>query len=331
METHMKKIISGFVLGLIVQVSALAQPTPEKLVIKSHTPQDFADIISGRYRQMPVDIHGFLAIPAGSGKFPAVVIGPGSGGYKPWMQDMVARRLNDAGIATLVLDSFTGRGVTETATNQGNVPTAAGVIDGFAALKALASRSEIDVNRLGITGFSRGGTVAMFTNEKKLMQAMELQGLQYAAHLPMYPACSTTFDKPDPTTAPMWILMGEKDDYTPASQCLPFIERLRTAGSNVKSKIFPDAHHGWVSDARQVTYQPRVQVFSKCDGRIDDTGVIRELSSGATTSEGWTAFVTKVWKSCGKYGANYGVNETARDEALKDMVQFFSDTLKLKP
>ena len=65
-------------------------------------------------------------------------------------------------------------------------------------------------------------------------------------------------------------------------------------------------------------------------GARADTGVIRELSSGATTSEGWTAFVTKVWKSCGKYGANYGVNETARDEALKDMVQFFSDALKPK-
>lgn len=330
METSMKKLIAGFLIGLCAQLPVSAQQAPEKLTIKSHTPQDFADILSGRYKQVPVDVHGYLVLPAGSGKFPAVVIGPGSGGYKPWMQDMVAKRLNDAGIATLVLDSFTGRGVTETASNQANVPTAANVIDGFAALKVLAARPEIDATKIGITGFSRGGTVAMFTQEKKLLNAMELGGHQYAAHLPMYPACSTTFDKPEPTSAPIWLLMGEKDDYTPASQCLPFIERLRSAGANVNSKIFPDAHHGWVSDARQVSYLPRVQVFSKCDIRMDGDGVIRELSSGAISTEGWTSFVAKVWKSCGKYGANYGVNEKARDEALSDMVRFFSDSLKPK-
>jgi len=322
--------ILGLMLGIVFFSSVFAQQAPEKLVIKSHTPQDYADIFSGRYKQVPVDVHGYLVLPVGTGKFPAVVIGPGSGGYKPWMQDLVARRLNDIGIATLVLDSFTGRGVTETATNQGNVPTAAGVIDGFAALQALASRPEIDSQKIGITGFSRGGTVAMFTNDKALLNAMGLKDLQYAAHLPMYPACSTTFDKPNPTSAPIWFLMGEKDDYTPATQCTPFIERLRIAGAKVTSKIFADAHHGWVSDARQVTYQPRVQVFTKCDGRVDSDGLIREITSGATTADGWTAFVGKVWKACGKYGAHYGVNEKARDEALDDMVRFFSDALKPK-
>ena len=327
----MKNRIAALLIALLVQLPVVAQQAPEKLVIKSHTPQDYADILSGRYAQVPVEIHGYLVLPAGTGRFPVVVISPGSGGYKPWMQDMVARPLNDVGIATLVLDSFTGRGVVETATNQANVPTAATVIEGFAALMALAARPELDLQRVGITGFSRGGTVAMFTNERKLLQAMNLNGAQYAAHLPIYPACSTTFDKPEPTSAPIWFLMGEKDDYTPSSQCVPFMERMRAAGANINSKIYAEAHHGWISDARQVTYQPRVQVFSKCDGRIDGDGVIRELNSGATSTDGWSSFVAKVWKACGKYGANYGVNEKARAEALSDMVQFFTESLKPKP
>ena len=323
----MKRFLICIVFGLTLALVSNAQQTVEKIVIKSHTPQDFSDILTGKYLQAPVEIHGYLFIPASGGKFPAVVIGPGSGGYKQWMQDLVARKLNDVGIATLILDSFTGRGVTETATNQGNVPTAATVIDGFAALKALAARPEIDTTKVGITGFSRGGTVAMFTPEKKLLNAMGMQGLQYAAHLPMYPACSTTFEKPDHTSAPILFLMGEKDDYTPASQCAPFIDRLKLTGANVHSKIYPNAHHGWVSDSMQVSYLPRIQVFSKCDGRIDDSGVIREINSGATSSEGWTIFVSKVWKSCGKYGANYGVNIKARDDSLEDMVTFFRNAL----
>ena len=170
--------------------------------------------------------------------------------------------------------------------------------------------------------------MAMLTSEKRLNDSVDLKGLQFAAHLPFYPACSTTFENPLPTNAPIWFLMGEKDDYTPAAQCFPYIERLRIAGANVDSKVYPGAYHGWVSDARQVTYLPRIQVFSKCDARIDDTGLIRELASGATSADGWSALVAKVWKACGKYGAYYGVTEPARQDSLNDMVMFFGNSLK---
>jgi len=85
---------------------------------------------------------------------------------------------------------------------------------------------------------------------------------------------------------------------------------------------------GWVSDVRQVTYPARVQVFSKCDARVDDTGLIRELTSRATAADSWSALVAKVWKACGKYGAYYGVTEPARQDSLNDMVKFFSKSLK---
>lgn len=300
---------------------------PEKIIIKSHTPQDYADILSGRYRQSPVEISGFLALPAGQGKFPAVVIVPGSGGYQQWMQDSVAKKLNEAGIATLIVDSFSGRGIGETSTNQATVPMAASVIDGFSALRALSNRPEIDANKVGITGFSRGGVVSMFTQDRRLVKAMGLPELEFAAHLPVYPGCSTTFDKPIPTAAPSLFLMGEKDDYTPAAQCVKYIERLKSSGAKVDSKIYPGAHHGWISDVKQVIYLPRVQVFSKCDMRIDDEGIIREIGSGADTQQGWSSFVANVWRACGKSGANYGANESARQASLSDMLDFFRLTL----
>jgi dienelactone hydrolase len=121
--------------------------------------------------------------------------------------------------------------------------------------------------------------------------------------------------------------MGEKDDYTPAAQCITYVERLKSGGAKVDSKIYPGAYHGWISDAKNVVYLPRVQVFSKCDMRIDDVGVIRELGSGANTLQGWSAFVSNVWKTCGKSGANYGANESAKQSSLLDMVSFFSPIL----
>jgi len=90
----------------------------------------------------------------------------------------------------------------------------------------------------------------MFTQDRRLVQAMEQPALEFAAHLPFYPGCATTFDKPIPTSAPSLFLMGEKDDYTPAAQCIVYLERLKAGGAKVDSKIYPGAYHGWISDAR---------------------------------------------------------------------------------
>jgi hypothetical protein len=79
-QKKLTKLIQSLLLVVgLVHLMALAQ-TPEKITIKSHTPQDYADIFSGRYKQAPVEITGFLSFPVGQGKFPAVVIVPGSGG-----------------------------------------------------------------------------------------------------------------------------------------------------------------------------------------------------------------------------------------------------------
>lgn len=301
--------------------------TPEKVLISSHTPQDYSEILSGKHRQSTAQIHGYLSLPRGNDKYPAVIIIPGSGGYQQWMQDTFAKRLNEVGIATLIVDSFTGRGIAETATNQAAVPMAASVVDGFAALQTLAQRGDIDADRVGVTGFSRGGVVSMFSQDRRLVEAVMGNKLQFAAHLPIYPGCSTTFEKPEPTSARSLFMLGEKDDYTPAAQCLAYIDRLKAAGAKVSSKIYPGAYHGWISNTNGVVYLPRVQVYSKCDARIDNTGIIREIGSGATSADGWSAFVARMWRHCGKSGANYGANEKARTESLSDMVDFFKETL----
>ena len=307
-------------------VSCFAQ-SPVKIAIKSYNPQDYAEIFNERFRQLPVDIFGYLAVPASQGKVPAVVIIPGSGGYQQWMQDTFAKRLNEIGIATLIVDSFTGRDVKETATNQAAVSMAASVVDGFAALQALAQRPEIDASKIGITGFSRGGVVSMFSQDRRLANSIVGQNLQFAAHLPFYPGCTTTFDNPAPTSAPSLFLLGEKDDYTPAAQCTSYIERLKSAGAQADFKIYPGAYHGWISDVSRVAYVAQLQVFANCDLRINDVGIIREVGSGATSAEGWGAFVAKTWKHCGKSGAHYGSIDAAKKESLNDMVVFFTSHL----
>ena len=72
-----------------------------------------------------------------------------------------ATRLNDMGVATFVIDNFTGRGVIETATDRSRLSPVADVAGALAALRLLATHPSIDPSRIGVIGFSRGGSVAI--------------------------------------------------------------------------------------------------------------------------------------------------------------------------
>ena len=53
--------------------------------------------------------------------------------------------------------------------------------------------------------------------------------------------------------APLLILIGDKDDWTPAEPCRQLTEAARRAGQPVTIKIYPGAHHSFDSD-RPVRY-----------------------------------------------------------------------------
>ena len=67
----------------------------------------------------PAVVWGDLLMPKNiNGKVPALVIMHGSAGVEPWAADLWAAKLNPAGAAVFVVDSYKPRGVQETNTNQ---------------------------------------------------------------------------------------------------------------------------------------------------------------------------------------------------------------------
>jgi dienelactone hydrolase len=323
-----KKILLMLV-STAIGLDATGALAAEKIEFQTYTPQDYAEILNGQYKKTSITIQGYLSKPKIDGKVPVVVIIPGSGGYKETMQKTLAQPLNDAGIATFIIDSFTARGVNETGSNQGTVPMSASVMDGFQALNYLASRPDIDARHIGVTGFSRGGVVSMFTNEKRLQGAINPDGPLFAAHLPVYPGCSTQWMDPQPGTAPMQFLMGEKDDLTPAYICTKYIDKLTSKGGKVTSIIYSGVHHNWFSD-KAVATNSTIQNYGRCDLKIEDSGQIKDMKSGATTINGWSQFVNQVMQSCGFKGATLGANLNAQNESIKDMTKFFATTLKVE-
>jgi dienelactone hydrolase len=131
-----------------------------------------------------------------------MVIAHGSAGVET-REGAWADRLNALGLATFVVDSFTPRGVRETASDQTRVPTAANVADALAALRLLATHPRIDPERIGVIGFSKGGQVALYTALEPFRRAVVDDDRHFAAHVALYPYCNDWYQAERIDGAPM--------------------------------------------------------------------------------------------------------------------------------
>ena len=89
------------------------------------------------------------------------------------------------GVAAVVIDSFKPRKVTSTVTDQSAVTGNDFDLDALMALKALGGIERIRRDRIGITGFSKGGTSTLMAAHQSRVAAANLPaGLRYALHVP---------------------------------------------------------------------------------------------------------------------------------------------------
>ncbi len=115
--------------------------------------------LTGSRDGRPVTIAAELRLPStAAARVPAVILLHGSGGANT-RDDRWSRDLNDLGVATLLVDSFTGRGIVSTVADQSQLSELSVIIDAYRALDLLAKHPRIDATRIGLLGGSRGGDV----------------------------------------------------------------------------------------------------------------------------------------------------------------------------
>ena len=149
------------------------------------------------------------------------------------------------GIAAFVVDSFTGRGIVSTSTDQALLGRLNMVLDGYRSFDVLASHARIDPARIAIMGFSRGGQSTLYSSLKRFQQMWDPRA-NFAAYIPLYASCSTTFiGDTDVSPAPIRQFHGLADDYVTIGPCRPYYERLRAAGRDAQLIEVPDAHHAF--------------------------------------------------------------------------------------
>ena len=199
------------------------------------------------------------------------------------------------------------------------------------ALRTLQNDPRIVPKRIGITGYSFGGIVSLNVIENKLKKPIVGDSQGFAASMPVYGSCQSTWQNLSLTGAPLYILSGEKDDYTWASYCVDYAERLKKSGYDVRIKVYPGAHHNWIDLDNQGS---KVRCdgcwhFNECGpGSITDEGDEVGLDGTISTKNGWRSFISTLVKKCGKKGVTIKYQKEAHDDTLMMNVEFFSEILK---
>ena len=178
--------------------------------------------------------------------FRPMVISHGSGGILADREPMWAERLRKQGVATFLVDSFAPRGIASTGADQSRLPLAASIADALHALQLLSTHPRIDPTRIGIIGFSKGGQVALYTALEPFREAvMGKDGERFALHIALYASCSIPYKGAPVSDAPILLLLGGADDYTPSAHCGRYANWLREHGGNVDLNVIKGGHHGF--------------------------------------------------------------------------------------
>jgi dienelactone hydrolase len=186
----------------------------------------------------PATLTAELYLPSGSGPFPTLILLHGCAGINANIGGW-ARWLTSEGYAALVLDSFGGRGLRRVCGDGSVFSGGDRSNDVYAAAKYLAGLTAVDAGRLGAIGWSHGGwTVLRSATIEDVYPDVSLRAL-----VTFYPYCGDVASYR--ARAPLLILHGEADDWTPVELCRYLAENARAAGRDVTLVAYPGAHHGF--------------------------------------------------------------------------------------
>jgi dienelactone hydrolase len=238
-ETQMKpKLLITVAAVAVAAVAMVALPS----VAVAQTPP-----MSGGYTNVipiPVNdpevkaISGALFKPEGAGPFPAVIYmsschSLGSPLDADHEKTLIAHHLAK-GLAVLVADSFTPRGA------EGGVCDKmldltwyyTRARDAHAAGKLLAPTPGIDARHLFLEGFDHGAISALLAEDS----TMPDQETKFAGVIAYDPHCGIV----NSVTVPTLVLIGDKDDVTPAALCVS-----KKDMPNLEVVVYPGATHAF--------------------------------------------------------------------------------------
>lgn len=240
LATVFRRVLPAAALGLLA-ACAMAAPALQRV--------DLPPLPSGvvlRAHWLPAD---------GTERRPAVLALHGCGGLYAKGGGLAERyretaiRLHAAGYAVLMPDSFGSRGLREicqTRYRERSVDVAQRVQDARAALSWLANQPQVDARRIGVMGWSNGATTTLNLLEQRRAHP-EAGDPPIAGAAVFYPGCGPLAKRQAVLeSAPLLMLLGALDDWTPPQPCADFARGLQAqGGSDVTLHVYEGSYHGF--------------------------------------------------------------------------------------
>ncbi len=319
----------------IVMLSfVIAQETNQEIItFNSANPFSFEEIIMDLENQEAQEVFGILTLPNNYNpdeKYPLII---GVAGSLNWGTHHLEylKMYHEMGFATFQLQSFDSRDVQSTVGSQVEVTTAMVILDSYRALEALSTHPNIDTDRSGITGWSLGGGVSLYSAWLPLIDAINNRKFMFAAHLPVYPGCMA-YPYPNEnmqfSTAPIHILIGELDNWVPAAACTELIDKIHASGlpHNIDITIYENAHHSF-DRVSEVTVNEKGYTLGDCRFPMNEEGTL-------LLSEYWNIPINTPLRqklalmTCAGRGPSMGGNAEAREQSFQFSAEFFTKYLK---
>ena len=136
----------------------------------------------------------------------------------------------------------------------------------YGALRYLRTRADVDPQRIGLMGWSNGGsaTLAALADDK----VGDMRAIGFRAAVSMYPGCGlknryrANGYRP---YAPVHIFIGTGDEAVSPRTCSELVERSRRAGGSIAITLYDGAEHSFDTPTRS---RQRVQANARATAQV---------------------------------------------------------------
>ena len=194
----------------------------------------------------------FLGLPAENSPKPAIIVLMEVFGLTQHIKD-VTKRIANEGYLAIAPDLYY-RGLPSNKFGYDEVESAKSMMYGLdfskiveedikATLDYLKSRVDVYADRIGVTGFCFGGSMAFYT-ATKFSNEIAVAAPFYGVVLDEWLEAVTDI------TIPVYLFFGDADPFIPSDRVKQIDSRFQELGKNYKLKIYKNADHGFFCHER---------------------------------------------------------------------------------
>jgi dienelactone hydrolase len=204
---------------------------------------------------------GYLLRPESDAPAPTVLLLHGCSGpltakgqiasrERAWMNLFVSK-----GYVALLLDSFNPRGFSSICTN-GQRPLTAEKdrpYDAYAALGWLRAQPFVNGGKVAVMGWSHGAMTTLATISEQMIKEVGWTQPGFLTAVAFYPGCIELNKTKYVNKTPLLMQLGEKDDWTPAKNCVAMAKATGgRGGAPIELDVYPGAYHAFDSPTGKV-------------------------------------------------------------------------------